>query len=295
MNLSRQIRDLLTRFPALKPKAVERLLAARGIVVDANLIGVARLRHRRKEQADRIIIRLLEKLLTNHSGLFPVVQASFMVVLRRLVDVAAAHPTCTDDQIADELAKELSNMPVEETLIARWSRIFKRLLEQHPQYKRSMELVLGLRGDFHSIISVPIGDGLDDLTDEQLEHAILAHLVEHFPAGPTVEDIARSYFDSVQEREKRADDERRKMAETEQDRAAKVLAVVLDALHSPAADHDAALVVVQNFVAQFADWPDEDIAARVVAGMDLALNHEEKVPHKKVPLHTDGLTIRSRP
>ncbi len=73
---------------------------------------------RRKQESDRIIHRLLGKLLTKHPDLFPTVQAFIREVLRLLVDVAAAHPTFTDDQIADELAKEISNMPVEETLIA---------------------------------------------------------------------------------------------------------------------------------------------------------------------------------
>ena len=86
---------------------------------------------------------------------------------------------------------------MQETLTARWTRIFLRGLEEHPQYKRSMELVLGLRGDFRSIISYPIGDNLDDLTDEQMEHAILVHLQEHFLSGPTVEAIAHAYFEAV--------------------------------------------------------------------------------------------------
>jgi hypothetical protein len=63
----------------------------------------------------------------------------------------------------------------------------------------------------------------------------------------------------------------------------------MTALRSPAVDHDAALTVVQQFVAQFADWPDEAIAERVCAGMDHALNHEAEDA-----AHIEGLTIRSR-
>ena len=294
MSHSSAIRDLLSRFPALKPKAIERLLAARGIVVDSNLIGVVRLRHYRKKEADRILFRLLEKFVARHRELFPVVQASFREVFRLLVDVATSHHDFTDDQIADELAKALSNVPGEDTLVVRCSRIKMRVLEEHPQYKRSMELVLGLRGDIQSIVSIPFGTNLDQATDEQLEQAILAHLQENYPAGPTVEAIARAYFDAVQQREKRANEERRNVAQAEQDRAARVLSLVLDALQSPAANHDAALEVVQNFVTQFADWPDEDIAARVFEGMGHALNCEKKVP-QKAALQIEGLTIRRRP
>ena len=157
-----------------------------------------------------------------------------------------------------------------------------------------MELVLGLRGDFRSIISYPIGDNLDDLTDEQMEHAILVHLQEHFPSGPTVEAIAHAYFEAVAQREKRADEECLNAVQAEEDRAAKVLSLVLASLNSPAADHGAALAVIQNFVAQFADWSDEDIAVRVVEGMGHALNREEKMPQKKASPHIDGLRIKSR-
>ena len=124
MSRSELIRDLLSRFPALKPKAIERLLAARGIVVDANLIGVARLRQRQKKQAERIISRVLGKLLTKHRDLLPLLQASITEVVERIVDLAAAHPNFTDDQLADDLATSLLNKPVQETLTARWTRIF---------------------------------------------------------------------------------------------------------------------------------------------------------------------------
>lgn len=295
MSHSAAIRDLLTRFPALKPKAIERLLAARGIVVDSNLIGVARLRHRRnqdaKQQAGRIITHLLEMLLGKRPGLLPVVKASFVEVLRRLVDVAAAHPAATDDELADRLATELSNLPSEETPIARWSRIFMLVLEKHPQFRRSMLIVQGWseRAKHHVVVPVLRDENLD-LTDEQVEQDILGFLEENFPAGSTVEEIARTYIEALQRREKQAEEVQREAAQAERGRAARVLSMILDDLCSPAVDHDAALAVVQQFVARFTDWPDEAIAERVCAGMDDALRHEVEEA-----AHIEDLTIRVRP
>jgi hypothetical protein len=217
MSHSEAIRDLLTRFPALKPKSIERLLAARGIEVDSNLIGVARLRHRRKQeskrQADRIIVRLLETLLGKNPDLLSVVKAAFVEVLRRLVDVAASHPAATDDEIADKLAAELSNLPSEETPIARWSRIFMRVLDTHPQYRRSIQIAQGWSDNAEHHIVIPVlRDANLDLTDEQVELDILAYLEENFPSGSTVEDIAHAYFKAVQQHENRAEEKRREVA-----------------------------------------------------------------------------------
>ena len=49
----------------------------------------------------------------------------------------------------------------------------------------------------------------------------------------------------------------------------------------PAADHGAALAVIQNFVAQFADWSDEDIAVRVVEGMGHASTVKRRCRKRK--------------
>lgn len=280
MSRSEQIRDLLSRFPALKPKAIERLLAARGVEVDANLIGVARLRQRRQQEADRVINRLLGTLLMKHPTLFPIIQASVADVLSRLVAIATLHPGFANEQICDVLANEYVGRPVPETLVARFSRLYARVLEKYPQYERSMELVIGLRGTNRRFIAMPQGNGLEDQTDEQLEEGILAYLEENFPAGSTVEAIARAYYDTVDRRRKRADKERLEMAQAARDRAEKVLALVLEAIGSAAIDEGAALEVTQNFVAQHADWPDEDISKMLVASLELAAEQRDQPPQQ---------------
>ncbi len=128
--------------------------------------------------------------------------------------------------------------------------------------------MMGFANDEVRVIVFPNGEGFYHLTDEQLEQEMLAYIKAHIPGWPTtVEAIARRISRRQRSSGKIVLRGRRNAAQAERDRAASVLSLVLDALQSPAANHDAALEIVQNFVTQFADWPDEDIAARVVEGM----------------------------
>src|SRR4051812_31283372 len=87
---SEMIRYLLAHFPGLKPKEIERLLGECGVKVDANLIGVARLRHRRNPDAQTRLMRLLAKLYGKRPDLMPAFQATFDEVVRPVVQTAAS-------------------------------------------------------------------------------------------------------------------------------------------------------------------------------------------------------------
>src|SRR5579885_2795911 len=90
MNRSVLIRVLLNQFPMLKPKQIERLLGERGIAVDANLIGLARLRLRRAKQAEQAVSRLLNKLLEKRPDLRPPLPIIYEDLWKMLSEAVAA-------------------------------------------------------------------------------------------------------------------------------------------------------------------------------------------------------------
>ncbi len=293
MSRSELIRTLLSLFPALKPKEIERLLGDCGVSVDANLIGVARLRYRDRhdKKVELALCRLLGKLLEKCPDLLETLQAfSFQDLTQRICDIVAAHPGLAEDELAEVLAAQL---PPVNTVSTRVSKIFVRVLEQQPQYRRSFELVSGVKPE--SVQGVVVhGEGLtDDLTDEQIEAVVLKYLDERYPAGPTAEAIARAYMSKAKEQFERTQAEHRAAEATEQRRVERILAAVVERLGSGLDDRDAAFAVVQQFVADYPDWTDEEIAERLVVGLKKLLT-PPKVQPKVVPDIT-SLTIRKRP
>ncbi len=291
MSRSELIRALLLHFPALKPKEIERLLVGRGVSVDANLIGVARLRHRRDRQAERALCGLVAKIHHKRPDLLPALQASFDDLTHEISKIAAAYPGLPEEELADVVAAELPKLPPQETVSARVSRIFLRILEQQPHYRQSLELASGMRpGSVQGV--VVHGEGLtDDLTDEQIERAVLKYLDDNFPAGPTAEAIARGYMHRLDEKVKREHEAGEAAKQTAQARAERILAAVVKRLDSQVSNHDAAFSIVQRFVAEYDEWADQEIAERFVAGLKLLTQPESKP--KLVP-DIKGLSIRAR-
>lgn len=292
MSRSELIRALLSLFPALKPKEIERLLGERGVSVDANLIGVARLRHRRNKKADVALCGLLAMLLDKRPDLLGSLQASFDSLTQKIFEIAAAHPGLPEDELAERLVAELPEEPPMTTTSARVSKIFMRVLEHHPHYRHSFELASGVRPD--SVQGVVVhGEGLtDDLSDEQIKAVVIQYLDDNYPAGPTAEAIARAYMAKAREKVKRGHEVRRAAEVTERSRAETILAAVLDRLVSVVDDRDAAFAVVQQFVTDYPDWTDEEIAERLVVGLKKLLT-QPKAPSEVVDI--TGLTIRKRP
>ncbi len=292
MNRSVLIRVLLNQFPMLKPKQIERLLGERGIAVDANLIGLARLRLRRAKQAEQAVSRLLNKLLEKRPDLRPPLPIIYEDLWKMLSEAVAADQGLLEEEIVERLAVALPLQPPQEDIAARASRILQQVLNEHPQYRQSLLMAIGVGRRTPSPIEVEVTN--DDLTDEQLKAGILKFLENTYPVGPTVETIARSFIDKVKERieRDRAAQEHADLAT--RDRAETILISVTGRLRSPLSDREAAYAVVQQFVMEYADWSDEDIADRIVAGLEHAQRPVER--RKKVNArHIEGLTIRSRP
>lgn len=289
MSRSERIRVLLTLFPGLKPKEIERLLAERGVPVDANLIGVARLRHRRDQQAERALFRLLANLLDQRPDLTHTLHDSFDDLTERVVQIAAAHPGLPEDELIARLATELPPAAPKETATARLSRAFLAVLDQRPDYRRAVELRTGLDPGGLKSVGIKATNLSDDLTDAQMEAIVLKYLEEQFPIGPTAEAVARAYFGIAQRRAEQGEVERQQVVQAEADRASRILATVLGRLRVPVADPEAAFAVVHHFTVNFADWTDEDIADRIAEG----LQHQSQKEEPQVQ-HIEGLTIRSR-
>lgn len=291
MSRSELIRALLTQFPALKPKEIERLLGERGVVVDANLIGVARLRHRRSMKAERALCGLLVKLLDKRPDLLGALQVSCDDLSQQVFETAAAHPGLSEDDLAQMLAEALPSLPPVETASGRASRIFLRVLERHPHYRRSVEVAFGLKaGGVHGIVVV--GDGLtDDLTDEQIEAGVVQYLERNYPAGPTAEAIARAYMSKAKEKVEQDYDHRQAAEVTGQGRAETILVMILDRLGSKVGHREAAFAVVQQFVAENPEWTDEDIAEWLV----LCLKVLPQPQAKPKVVDITGLSIHKRP
>jgi len=180
--------------------AIERLMQARGFKADAPLARTARKRLREKQKAERLIERVFNKLFLKHSDPFPIMQAALPEILALLVKIATANPTFTEEQIAEELAKDISKIPLEDTLISRWSRIYTRDHEQNPDLLQSLMMTWGLQGTPQGFVTIADGDGLEAWTDEQIEEYLLAHYREKYRAGPTAEAVASAYLDSLQQR-----------------------------------------------------------------------------------------------
>ncbi len=297
MSRSELVRALLTQFPALKPKEIERLLGEQGVSVDANLVGVARLRHRRSMEAERALCGLLAKLLDRRPDLLDSLQAAFDDLTQQVIEHAAARPGLSQDELVEALAAELPKQPPEETVAARASRIFLRVLERHPHYRHSIEVAFGLKaGSVHGV--VVLGDGLtDDLTDEQIEAGVLQYLERNYPAGPSAEAIARAYMSKASEKVEQDHDHRQATELPAQGRAETILAMILDRLGSEVGHRDAAFAVVQQFVAENPDWTDEDIAEWLVLCLKVLTQPKAKPTKAKPKVVPDitGLTIRSRP
>ena len=170
--------------------AIERLMQARGFKADAPLARTARKRLREKQKAERLIERVFNKLFLKHSDPFPIMQAALPEILALLVKIATANPTFTEEQIAEELAKDISKIPLEDTLISRWSRISTRVLEQNPDLLQSLMMIWGLQGTPQGFVTLADGDGLEAWTDEQIEEYLLAHYREKYRAGLTAEAVA---------------------------------------------------------------------------------------------------------
>jgi hypothetical protein len=122
-----------------------------------------------------------------------------------------------------------------------------------------------------------------------MEAVALQHIRDNYPVGPTAEAVARAYIEIARRKAERGEEERACAERAEHDRAGTIWAVVRGSMNSPVADPDAALSLVRQFVADYADWTDEEIADRIVAGLEHAAGREEK----DTP-HVEGLTIRSR-
>lgn len=290
MSRSERIRVLLTLFPGLKPKEIERLLAERGVPVDANLIGVARLRHRRDQQAEGALFRLLANLLDKRPDLAVALHDSFDDLTGRIAQIAAAHPGLPEDELVTLLTTGLPPPAQKETASARLSRTFLAVLDQRPDYRRAVELRTGLDSGGLTSVGVKANNLSDGLTDAQMEAIVLKYLEEQFPIGPTAEAVARAYLGIAQRRAEQGEVERQQTVQAEADRATRILAMVLSRLDVPVADHGAAFAVVHQFTVGFADWTDEDIADRIAEG----LQHESEKEKSEVQ-HFEGLTIRARP
>ncbi len=295
MSKSKLIRALLGLFPALKPREIERLLAERGVAVDVNQIVQARLRYRRDRHAHPALCRVLAPLLNKRPDLLNAVQASFDDMAQKIEEAAAANPGLTETELAEVLAATLLAAPPKETAATRLSRAFRDAYERYPHYRRAAALALGCRPEQIRGIAVQARDFPDDLTDEQMEAVALAWLDRHLPSGPIAEAVARAYLDGVKRRVEAEHAERRQEERAEGDRAVAIMASVLDRLRAPAADPDAALAVVRQFMAEYPDWSDEEIAERIVVGLDHAarLEHQTRRAGHGM-MEFDGLTIRAR-
>jgi hypothetical protein len=289
MTRSERIRVLLTLFPGLKPKGIERLLAERGVPVDANLIGVARLRHRRDRQAERALFRLLANLLDKRPDLIHALCDSFDDLIGRVAQIAAAHPGLPEDELVSLLETELTPLTPKVTGSARLSRAFFAVLDQQPDYRRAVELRAGLAPGGIKWVAFKTDHLSDDLTDAQMEAIALKYLEEQFPLGSSAEAVARAYLVIAQRRAEQGEVERQQVVQAEADRASRVLATVLNKLRVPVADPEAAFAVVHQFTVDFADWTDEDIADRIAEG----LQHQSQKEEPQVQ-HIEGLTIRAR-
>lgn len=220
MSNSEKIRELFRLFPKLTPRPIERLLAARGVEVSENHVNQVLFHEKRKKTAEKFLLEVLNKLFVQHPDPFPILQAALPEVLELLVGITIRSPGFSADEVASELAKQIFEIPLENTVTARWSMIYTRVLEQNPDLMRSVELVWGLRGTDRKFIQAPYGDGLESWTDEEIEAHIFADMRQRFPTGPTVEAIANAYFDGLRERqvqlEKQEAERKRELAEQQQ-------------------------------------------------------------------------------
>lgn len=280
------IQALWTKFPGLKPKQIERLLADFGHSVDANLIGQARLRGRKAKRDEQVLLRLLGKVFERRPDLWPVVQSSPDEVAAELVQIATARPGLSDDEVVEQLATRLSERASQGA--GRVSHIFLRVLDEHPQYRRSYELGMGAEpGGTQSVIFY--AKGLDDLPDDEVEKFVLAWLEENYPPGPTAEAVARAYL--ARQRQKAAeakeedaipqpDDDEAEWDDPDQDQL-RVDAALAMLLSEPGARASVGLDQLREYVEQIAaehpDWTDGRIADHVLELRNLR-NDQEAAP-----------------
>lgn len=309
MNASKLIRALLTKFPALRPKEIERLLGEYGVLVDTNLIGVARLRHRRAKRDEQLLLRLLGRLFDQRPDLWPLVQASFDDVTRQVVQVATARPGLSDDEIVEQLATRLSEQSAQGASSGRVSQIFLRVLERHPQHRRSYEMAMGAEpgGIESAVLHV---NGLEHLTDKEIEKFVLAWLEENYPAGPTAEAVARAYLERLRQRATEAKEDANQPPETgdedgivfdpNEQRVDAALAMLLSESGARSgADLDQLRGYVEQIIAEHPDWTDGQITDHVIglrndqeAGS--AGDQRGRLSIKDLE-GRDGLRIRKRP
>jgi hypothetical protein len=283
---SEMVRYLLTHFPGLKPKEVERLLGERGVKVDANLIGVARLRHRRNPDEQTRLLRLLAKLYHKRPDLLPAFQATFDEVVQRVVQTAASFHGLPEEDLVEALAASIPRQEPPETPAARAARIFVAVLDRRPEFRHSIAVATGFKPD--QIKGVVVQANFpDDATDAELEAVMVRFLEERYPVGPTAEAVARAFLGIVQQRAESQRAEQQQAGRAVQERAARIMNAVLAKVRAPVSDPDAAVAVIEHFMSEFAGWDDADIVERIAEGLELQAGREERDDR-----HIEGLTIR---
>lgn len=289
MTLSQRIQFLLTQFPALKPLGIERLLAEHGFKVDSNLIVVARHRGRRKRSSERQVFEVFTHLLKRRADLTDRVVAEFDSLLGAVLQVQTASPDLAPEQVADRLAAQMDARPPQESSAARMSHVFLRVLEQNPQYRRSMELASGMK-DGGLIAVIPFGVGLDAATDERLGEMFLDYLRRTYPPGTTVEEIARAYLEMGKRRaEGEASDSQAREIWGE-DRARRISTLVAKGIRGEDVNADAVVRLAALLLDTLSDWTDEAIADRMLSSLELGIEREPQPENE-----TEGLTVRDRP
>ncbi len=293
MSHSKLIRSLLTLFPALKPKEIERLLGERGVSVDTNLIGVARLRHRREYEQDRRLRRLIGKLVTKRLDLLPAMPNILDDLTRKVIEASAARKDLSEDELVEVLAAELPPVAAEETFQTRLSRLCLSVFEEHPERLRAYNAALGGRGKPACVIFSD--EGLSEyMSDDQLKAAFLAFLDEHCPATPTVEATARAYLDKLKHRVEQDRAAQEHAARASRNRVERISKSVADGLGFAVTDADAVCAVVEQLVGEYADLSDEEIADDIIARLEHVQRGSDEQKRRDAQDFT-GMSVRRRP
>ncbi len=290
---SKLIQSLLTLFPALKPKEIERLLGERGVSVDANLIGVARLRHRREYEQNRRLRGLLKKLLTKRLDLLPAMPNIIDDLIQKVVEASAARRELSEDELVEALAAELPPVAAVETFQTRLSRLCAQVFEEHPHYQRAYNAAFGARGK--SVCIIYSDEGLsEDMSDDELKAAFLAFLEEHYPAAPTVEATARAYIDKVVQRAGQDRAAQEEAALASRNRVERISKSVADGLGFAVTDADAVCAVVEQLVGEYADLSDEEIADDIIARLEHVQRGSDERKRREAQ-DFKGMSVRRRP
>jgi hypothetical protein len=293
MTPSEFIRRLIRRFPALKPAAIRRILAARGYrvnnaPVDNNLVVVTR--HRDHAwKTELAVARVLGEFSKLRGPDLAIAAANDESVKKLVADLLADNPGLKLAEVAALLDARIAKGEVALKIdhdAERRARIHKKVLDAHPECRKAMQLTFGAKEIHASVHNAP---GIETWSDEVLEAFILAELRERYPPADTVEKIAVAVLDMERQA---AVATALEAARRERDRTEPIYLLVVKGL-GYAPDRDAASKAISAFADKFPEWSDEQIAERIAEG----LRHEREAdddPARGVEVEKMRLTSRPR-